>query len=110
MTSPGSIASSSSALRGPCSLQHYWARSASLYRYVPVREFAQAYRLSAAGEAQERALRSPFRQNSAANSALAWAKHAITGAVPPLLKIALALGGDHTRYRSAEVPAAGPHR
>ena len=77
-------------------LQHYWARSAGLYRYVPVREFAQTYRLSSAAEGQERALRLPFRQTSAADSALAWAKHAITGAVPLL--------SDHTRARN------GPQR
>ena len=88
-------AGSSTVLRAPCSLQHYWARSARLYRYVPVREFAQAYRQSSAGEGQERALRSPFRQTSAADSALAWAKHAITGAVPLLLDHSRASGLQH---------------
>lgn len=60
-------------------LQQYWARTANLYRYVPVREFAQAYRQSAAGEAQERALQREFKQCGTADSALTWTKHALTG-------------------------------
>ena len=105
----------STVLSAPCSLQHYWARSARLYRYVPVREFAQAYRHSSAGEGQDRALRSPFRQTSAANSALAWAKHAITGAVPLLFTSNVRQGRHCIGHRSAgsasrKAREACPHR
>ena len=58
-----------------------------------MREFAQAYRHSSAGEGQDRALRTPFRQTSAADSALAWAKHAITGAVLQLFTSHVRQGG-----------------
>lgn len=60
-------------------LQQYWARAPGLYRYVPVREFAQAYRQSAAGEAQVRALKREFQPCGDADGALAWTKHALTG-------------------------------
>jgi hypothetical protein len=60
-------------------LQQYWARAPGLYRYMPAREFAQAYRHSAAGEAQIRALRSEFQPCGDADSALAWTKYALTG-------------------------------
>ena len=60
-------------------LQQYWARAPGLYRYVPVRELAQAYRQSAAGEAQVRALKSEFQPRGDADGALAWTKHALTG-------------------------------
>ena len=60
-------------------MQQYWARTAGLYRYVPVREFAQAYAHSRAGEDQARALQQDFRPYGNADSALAWTKHALTG-------------------------------
>ena len=60
-------------------VQQYWARAAGLYRYVPVREFSQAYQQSKAGEDQARALRLEFKPVGNADSALAWAKHFLTG-------------------------------
>ena len=60
-------------------VQQYWARTGGLYRYVPVREFAQAYKQSKAGEDQARALKREFRPCGNADSALAWTKHALTG-------------------------------
>ncbi len=60
-------------------VQQYWARTAGLYRYVPVREFAQAYKQSKAGEDQARALKQEFRPCGNADSALAWTKHALRG-------------------------------
>ena len=107
-------AGASTVLSAPCSLQHYWARSARLYRYVPVREFAQAYRHSSAGEGQDRALRTPFRQTSAADSALAWAKHAITGAVLQLFTSqvrqgALCIGHRFAGSASRKAREACPH-
>ncbi len=60
-------------------VQQYWARTAGLYRYMPVREFAQAYKHSKAGEDQARALQQDFTPCGNADSALAWTKHALTG-------------------------------
>ena len=60
-------------------VQQYWARATDLYRYVPVREFAQAYKHSKAGEHQARVLQQHFQPYGNADSALAWTKHALTG-------------------------------
>ena len=70
-------------------MQQYWARTAGLYRYVPVREFAQAYKQSKAGEDQARALNRDFTPCGNADSALAWTKHALTGNVLPLPSLCL---------------------
>ena len=51
---------------------------------MPVREFAQAYKHSKAGEDQARALQQDFTPCGNADSALAWAKHALTGNHPLL--------------------------
>ena len=49
---------------------------------MPVREFAQAYKHSRAGEDQARALKQDFTPCGNADSALAWTKHALTGQFP----------------------------
>lgn len=72
-------------------MQQYWARTAGLYRYVPVREFAQAYAHSRAGEDQARALMQDFHPYGNADSALAWTKHALTGDASVLLAVWLVL-------------------
>ena len=82
----GSKSGSLSGLRCGMAVQQYWARAAGLYRYVPVREFAQAYKHSKAGEEQARVLKRDFHPYGNADSALAWTKHALTGAdllLPP---------------------------
>ena len=60
--------------------QAYWAREAAEYRFVPAREFAEAFARSEAGAAQAEALSQPFQQTALSDAGLTWTKHALSGA------------------------------
>jgi hypothetical protein len=71
-------------------LQAYWAKEVTLYRFIPAKEFADAFARSEAGAAQAKALAQPFAPSALADKGLAWTKHAVTGGALALLSHACA--------------------